>query len=111
MTTPPGGVRSPSDAVDRATAVAHVRAAVTQALHTAATGSVSVSRASLLLCRSERERKLARKWPWPWTCNLCDDGYGAGKTEAEAREYADQHLVQAHPEAAQALDRATEGDR
>ncbi|WP_329020939.1 hypothetical protein [Streptomyces sp. NBC_01601] len=80
---------------------------MTEALHPAVAGPVSVGRVSLLLCRSERERRLARKWPWSWSCNLCDDGYGAGKTEAEARGYADQHLVQAHPEAAEALGSST----
>ncbi|MEV8476167.1 hypothetical protein [Streptomyces sp. NPDC051173] len=47
---------------------------------------------------SERQRRRVRKWPWAWWCTACDDAYGAGRTEQDAKQAARQHLETSHPD-------------
>ncbi|MFJ8855139.1 hypothetical protein [Streptomyces sp. NPDC102437] len=47
---------------------------------------------------SKRHARQARKWPWSWWCT-CPDGYGAAKSEALARQAADEHTARRHPAA------------
>jgi hypothetical protein len=46
---------------------------------------------------SKRHARQASKWPWAWWCTACTDGYGAAKTEPDARRAADAHTALRHP--------------
>ena len=45
---------------------------------------------------SKRHLRAARKWPWAWYCTACDDAYGAGRTQQQARDAAQGHVTAAH---------------
>lgn len=46
---------------------------------------------------SGRARARARKYPFAWYCTVCDDAYGAGRTEQDAQAQADAHDAAHHP--------------
>ncbi|MFF9197311.1 hypothetical protein ACF09L_19095 [Streptomyces sp. NPDC014779] len=61
--------------------------------HTRVESSLTPLRAILA---SKRHQRAARKWPWAWWCRTCEDAYGAGRTEQDAKKAADAHEAQAH---------------